>query len=385
MPEKGTPPPDSREQPKSPGGQQTNTKGPSGAGNEQQSQGSPNAQPEMKPSDKRPQHGSSDEQTDQQEPPAGARGNKESDSQGEQGGDKAGGGEEGGGQKAPRDGTGSAGQNQSADDGGGESSEKGAGNNSPNAGQDATSDHRTGQPGSETNGRGSSQRDGEGAKPGGAEQRQGDEGTGEQGDGEPASAGGEQQPGIEKQQPRGEPPGSETERSAEGDHKQTEQSDPAQRSGTPAGNGGQNGTAGSASPSEGVVPEGDKANLDYARKQTDLVLDKLADQLKKKQVDKNLLKQLGWTEDELQRFVARWQNRKAAAQRNDPRGESARRELDDALRSLGLRDGTLKQGSAIDDKQRDLQQGFRGPVPREYQERLRAYNQGVSRARRNDE
>ena len=30
---------------------------------------------------------------------------------------------------------------------------------------------------------------------------------------------------------------------------------------------------------------------------------------------------------------------------------------------------------------RDLKQGYRGPVPLEYQERLRAYNQGVSRAR----
>jgi hypothetical protein len=133
------------------------------------------------------------------------------------------------------------------------------------------------------------------------------------------------------------------------------------------------------------VPEGDAANLEYARKQTDLVLNKLADQLKKKQVDKNLLEQLGWTEDQLRRFVSRWQERKAAAERNDPAGEAASRELDDALRSLGLRPGALKQGPINDDTQRDLRQGFRGPVPLEYQDRLRAYNQGVSRARQDDE
>jgi hypothetical protein len=94
---------------------------------------------------------------------------------------------------------------------------------------------------------------------------------------------------------------------------------------------------------------------------------------------------LGWTEDQLRRFVSRWQERKAAAERNDPAGEAASRELDDALRSLGLRPGALKQGPINDDTQRDLRQGFRGPVPLEYQDRLRAYNQGVSRARQDDE
>jgi hypothetical protein len=54
---------------------------------------------------------------------------------------------------------------------------------------------------------------------------------------------------------------------------------------------------------------------------------------------------------------------------------------------LGLRRGPLRQGPLKEDKLRDLREGYRGAVPLEYQERLRAYNQGVSRARRgvNDE
>jgi hypothetical protein len=135
---------------------------------------------------------------------------------------------------------------------------------------------------------------------------------------------------------------------------------------------------------DGEAPPGDAANLEYARKQTDLVLDKLADQLNRKRVDKDMLEQLGWTEDDLRRFVERWQQRKDAAQRNNPAGEAARRELDDALRSLGLRRGALRQSTVSDDTQRDLRQGYRGPVPLEYQERLRAYNQGVSRARKGE-
>jgi DNA-directed RNA polymerase specialized sigma subunit len=121
------------------------------------------------------------------------------------------------------------------------------------------------------------------------------------------------------------------------------------------------------------------------RKQTDLVLDKLADQLNRKKVDKELLKELGWSEADMKRFVERWQQRKAAADKSDPSGEAAKRELDEALRSLGLRPGTMQQNTAKKDTLRDLREGYHGPVPSAYQERLRAYNQGVSRARQEDE
>jgi hypothetical protein len=59
--------------------------------------------------------------------------------------------------------------------------------------------------------------------------------------------------------------------------------------------------------------------------------------------------------------------------------------LDDALRSLGLRRGELQQNAVQKDSMRDLREGYRGPVPTEYKERVRAYNQGVSRARSNAE
>jgi hypothetical protein len=327
----------------------------------------------MKPAEKRPQSGSEGEQTDKQEPSAGARGKRESDSQGEEGGDKAGGGEEGGGQKAPRDGTGSAGQNQSADEGAGESSEKGAGNTSPNAGQDAAADRRTAEPGNEKSGPGSKQRDGEGEKPGGAERKEADKEAGGQGAGESAA----------QERQSGKP--SAADGSRDGESGSAGEKESTNNSGAPTGDGGQTGSnEASASPTGGEVPPGDAANLEYARKQTDLVLDKLADQLNRKRVDKNMLEQLGWTEDDLRRFVERWQQRKEAAHRNNPAGKAARRELDDALRSLGLRRGALRQSTVSDDTQRDLRQGYRGPVPLEYQERLRAYNQGVSRARRSE-
>jgi hypothetical protein len=101
-------------------------------------------------------------------------------------------------------------------------------------------------------------------------------------------------------------------------------------------------------------------------------------------VDESLLEELGWSKEDLRKFVERWNARRRAAERNDQSGDDAKRELDDALRSLGLRRGAMRQGPVKDDALRDLREGYRGPVPLEYQERLRAYNQGVSRAREGD-
>jgi hypothetical protein len=349
-----------------PAGREDPSKGPPGAGEEQQPRGAPESQPDMKPGEKQQPSPSPREQSDATEPPAGARAKKDSDSQGEQGGDRAGGGEEGGGQQAPREGTGSAGQNQPADEGAGQSAEPGAGTDSPDAGKEAPASDRTGQPDERTRGDGSEQRDGEGQEPGGKArddnigQQQGDKETGRQSEGTQ----GEDAPTRE---PR-------------------DTDDSAKQGGVPTGGGGETGTAAGAPPSvDGTAPEGDEANLEYARKQTDLVLEKLAEQLNRKQVDEELLEELGWSEEDLRRFVARWQSRKEAAQRSDQSGKAARRELDEALRSLGLRRGPLQQGPLKEDALRDLREGYRGAVPLEYQERLRAYNEGVSRARRDGE
>ncbi|HEX5472496.1 MAG TPA: hypothetical protein VFW73_11445, partial [Lacipirellulaceae bacterium] len=153
-----------------------------------------------------------------------------------------------------------------------------------------------------------------------------------------------------------------------------------------AGGNGQPGAAVNPQPSiTGSAPEGDAANLEYARKQTDLVLQKLSDELKKNKVDNGLLKDLGWSREDLQRFVERWQQRKETAERDDAAGKAAKRELDDALRSLGLRRGQLQQSAVQKDSMRDLKEGYRGPVPLEYRDRLRVYNQGVSRASRDDQ
>ncbi len=374
----------------------------------QQPEGSPDAQSETKPTDKRQQSPlGSNEGGGKPESSAGANDKKQNDSPGEKGGDKTGGGAERKDQKSPRDGTGSDGQNQSADKGVGQSGEQGKDDTSPSGGDDTKSDGKTGASDGKTKGDGSQQKDGSGEQQGGEKQGAGskergaskdgtqdgkDAAGGEKGD-QAGSKEGEQgeaqakndQGGKEQQDGKATgKQGDESQQGSEsGDGKEgKEGSGDAKSNGQPVG-GGQPGGAVNPQPSiTGTAPEGDEANLEYARKQTDLVLTKLADQLNKNKVDDRMLKELGWTRDDLQRFVARWQERKEAAKNDDPKGEAAKRELDDALRSLGLQPGKLQQNAVQKDTMRDLKQGYRGAVPLEYKERLRAYNQGVSRSAR---
>ncbi len=340
-----------------------------------------------------------------------------------------------------RNGDGATGQGHSADQSAGETGEHGPGNDSKNVGRDLTSPDKTGQRGN-TAGRGSSQRDGTGNEPGGkAGESQAAKSDSQNKSTDPAGRGGgrsaDQQAGDStakdsasnnnnnnnnnqsgggakeqdamqkgdnsggtrsstsgKANPASEP-GTESEKSSSPSGPPTNgarPSDPSNPStnntiqtGTPDGSGGQGATSpGLPAQATGEAPDADAANLEYARKQTDLVLEKLSEQVKNKQVDKDLLKSLGWSEDDLRKFIARWNERKEAASKTDPGADAARRELDDALKSLGLRPAVLKQNRVKDDTQRDMNQGYRGAVPLELQERLRAFNQGVSRSRREE-
>jgi hypothetical protein len=123
----------------------------------------------------------------------------------------------------------------------------------------------------------------------------------------------------------------------------------------------------------------DAANLAFARQQTDLVLERLDDQLAKKKVDADLLKSLGWSEQDLRQFVDRWKNLKTRADNVGDEQQEAKRELDDALRSLGLRrQGPVRidaKGKA--DKLR-VNDSFRNRAPIEYADRVRQYSKNVA-------
>jgi hypothetical protein len=346
---------DEGEKQEAPGGKMSTEQGEQGAGNNPgENEGSMDTDSGRKSRDKSDK--SPEAELNDQEAPGQSNSQQENDSKGSTGGDQAGGGQEGAGQQADAEGTGAAGENTAADDGAGQAAEQGAGENSSQAGQQGESDKPTGESSETKPGEGSKESDLPGGeKPGGEEQGEG---------GEPSGQPGEQQGEAGKEQ---------------GD----QQGQPSQNNSPSTGTAGAQPQGDGTNhnnpepPPPGELEPGDAANLDYARKQTDLVLDRLNEQLEKQQVDQDLLKKLGWTEEELRQFLARWKNLKAEAAQD----EGKEQELDNTLKSLGLNNRrTGFQSNTVKEQLRQLQDSYRGQTPLEYEDQVRAYIKGTATA-----
>ena len=122
------------------------------------------------------------------------------------------------------------------------------------------------------------------------------------------------------------------------------------------------------------------ADLRYAEQTTDLVLDAFKKQLKTNSVDQKFLDDLGWTCDDLQTFVDRWEKIRTEAAQSGPAGDAAKKVLQERLRSLGLRpqQATNLGNSQGDDKERNLRQSRRTVAPAEYRELFKAYQKGTA-------
>ena len=126
----------------------------------------------------------------------------------------------------------------------------------------------------------------------------------------------------------------------------------------------------SNSNSAGNESQADKANLDYARKTTEMVLEKLKDQ--KERPDEDLLKDLNWTEDELKNFAEKWE---AMRQKAKTGSQKDRARFDNALKSLGLKDPQNQRSGANlknDDKTGYRQKSGTRKVPSDFAKKFRA-------------
>ncbi len=107
----------------------------------------------------------------------------------------------------------------------------------------------------------------------------------------------------------------------------------------------------------------------------------MKDQLKRGEPDQELLDKLGWSRQDLEKFVNRWDQMRRQANQRGSEGQTARKDLDEALRSLGLRPRTtmLQSNKGRDDQTRGLKESRRSQPPSEYAEQFKAYTQGTSR------
>ena len=283
--------------------------------------------------------------------PGATNSKKQSDSEGGQSGDQSGGGKKGPGQGANQAGNDSAGQNSSADDGAGASTEAGDGESSDAAGTKQEAPGKTGSAGNKKGDGSSSRKD-----PNGNRENEGGSGS------SPEAA-----PSQENRQPKDKQKGSG------GGNRPGE-------NGLPTGGG----VPSDVRHNSGLDPdlevaEGDAVNLEYSRKATDMVIDYLKDLESRR--DPKLLEELGWTPEEMKRFVDRWQGLKRNAA-----DEPGRRELDESLRSLGLRspENKLRRRRVRSDDQHGLSEsGVDSQPPETYRELFNAFKKGAARVREN--
>jgi hypothetical protein len=95
--------------------------------------------------------------------------------------------------------------------------------------------------------------------------------------------------------------------------------------------------------------------------------------------DPELLDKLGWTREDLAEFLRRWESLEKTANEN-PNGK---RELDEALKSLGLRDPASRRraGGKASDNQRGMRDaGNRSVAPPKYRELFDAFRKGAARS-----
>lgn len=115
-------------------------------------------------------------------------------------------------------------------------------------------------------------------------------------------------------------------------------------------------------------------DLSHARNSADLAVEHLRDSVAAGETD--VLDALGWTREQAQSFIDRWQAMRRLADSGDPR---QRGEFERAVRSLGLRPGGTRSSRDVPaDVQGGQAEGRRSRPPSEYREQVRAFLQGTS-------
>jgi collagen type III alpha len=271
-------------------------------------------------------------------------------------GDRKGGGGEGGGQKDTKKGKGAAGTGQSADSGGSASNDRGTSATGKRSGQDVRAPESKG-----------------------SNQHEEGPGSGQSHESAKTQSGKTQSANDQKPSSDSSNDAANSQNQAGGGNSGDPASQPAgnQGSGQPAG-GSQAGTRGNPTISQ-HEPEGgpDAADLDFSKKQVDLALNHLKDQMASQKPE--LLDKLGWTKEEAQKFIDNLNKLKDSAQKPGSEGEKGKQAYNEFLKNLDLHPhNTRIEGgkTKVDDlRARDSGQM---EVPSEYAEEYHAYSRSTA-------
>lgn len=138
-----------------------------------------------------------------------------------------------------------------------------------------------------------------------------------------------------------------------------------------------------ATPSDPNLKDADKANLDDKLKASNMVLKRLKEELDRGDVDPELLKKLGWTEKDMQRFAERLERQLAQPKPDDPGAEARRRQFEEVLRNVDLESSGREQaGDFSNQKSTNNFSERRLPAPRSHRKAYEDYIKRLSQQRR---
>jgi hypothetical protein len=139
---------------------------------------------------------------------------------------------------------------------------------------------------------------------------------------------------------------------------------------------------GATADDEPPTPEEDEANLEHARKATNLVLTRLKNQLDRGEVDQKLLEELGWKDrqdlERLVKFLDKGLNDQG--EDNSPEALARKQQFEEILKSLplGNETGSKSGGSGTTRRIRAIGDG-NVPVPPEYRKLYESYTRTLSK------
>ncbi len=123
-----------------------------------------------------------------------------------------------------------------------------------------------------------------------------------------------------------------------------------------------------------------EADLEAAKKATNLVLRKIRDDMKRGEVDQKLLDELGWTENEMKKFLERMQNSLQPTDLDSPAARARQRQFEETLKSLNLKSSASRRsGEAIKKRATEEIGPRRTPTPAEYREYYEAFTRSLSK------
>ena len=131
------------------------------------------------------------------------------------------------------------------------------------------------------------------------------------------------------------------------------------------------------------VKDADEANLQDKLKASNMVLKRLKEELDRGDVDPDLLKKLGWTEKDMQKFAERLERQLAQPKPNDPAAEARRRQFEEVLHNVDLESsGREKRGEFNSQKSTNNFSERRLPAPRSHRKAYEDYLKRLSQQRR---